>query len=822
MRLPLASNLMSRDGTLAKDARLVNCFVESKGEQSAVVSRPGISQKFDLTAGNGNGMVNWRGTFYAICGDTLTQGPTEQPVTDGSIWSKTADTSGPGPSARHQNAYAYDTSADTVWMGVTSTSSDSPAIWKSVAKGSMTNVGTATSLGIRANAAYLWHGGKLWCFGGYNSSGASFHQSVWSSSDGATWTQETASAPWSARYNSCVVSFGGYIWLYGGIVSGHANNYEMWRSSDGVNWTNTSSSPGANVIGFSLVAHGSSMFLLGSNTAYTTYVVYSTTDGVTWNSVCANVGSDCYYAAFASHAGKLWIVGSGAGRREVLSSPTGATWTQASATAAFPATGVSNMRGVITDGVSLYTVPNNSDQSWWKATNNIPGGYAFTVADFPTNFTNTSAAESTDYLFLKNETDAWVLTFGTPGTLTQVTDGDYPANTVPGCAYLDGYIFVMDAAGTIYNSTLENPLSWNSLDYITAEGESDYGVALVKHNNYIVALKSTSIEAFYDAANPTGSPLSPVANSPYKIGCANGWSVAEVDGKVFFLSQTNSQGKSVHFFPAESVTPTEAATEDVKRILASSDLSNLRAFAMRMSGHTFYVLNLLSDGVSLVYDLTTGMWSTWTYRAAAASVTLTSLTQANGIATAIKTAHGFADGDVVTHAGATPTGYNVTANVTVIDANTYTFHVSDALSSPATGTITAAGTTETHFPFSAFCSAGGVDYVQHESNGVIYEISPSYTNDNGQHIDVHARLPKLDNGEAKRKTLGSLEIIGDKANATAMIRWTDDDYSTYSKYRHVDLSKDRAKIHRLGSFSRRSFEIRFTDDAQMRLSEIEI
>jgi len=92
-------------------------------------------------------------------------------------------------------------------------------------------------------------------------------------------------------------------------------------------------------------------------------------------------------------------------------------------------------------------------------------------------------------------------------SVTAVVDADYPAITVPGTAAVDGYVFVMDPLGVIYNSDLEDPTSWNALNFITAEIESDYGVALTKHLNYVLALGTRSYELFDNAANATGSPL---------------------------------------------------------------------------------------------------------------------------------------------------------------------------------------------------------------------------------------------------------------------------------------------------------------------------
>jgi len=79
------------------------------------------------------------------------------------------------------------------------------------------------------------------------------------------------------------------------------------------------------------------------------------------------------------------------------------------------------------------------------------------------------------------------------------------------------------------------------------------------------------------------------------------------------------------------------------------------------------------------------------------TVTLTTLTQIAGTATATKVGHGFRDGDTVTHAGAAQAGYNIAAVITVVDADSYTFTVAGGTVSPATGTITATGADQAVF-----------------------------------------------------------------------------------------------------------------------------
>ena len=63
------------------------------------------------------------------------------------------------------------------------------------------------------------------------------------------------------------------------------------------------------------------------------------------------------------------------------------------------------------------------------------------------------------------------------------------------------------------------------------------------------------------------------------------------------------------------------------------------------------------------------------------------ITRVSTTATVSCTAHGFSTGDSVIIAGATPSGYNGTYTVTVVDANTFTYTCSGALATPATGNI---------------------------------------------------------------------------------------------------------------------------------------
>jgi len=67
-----------------------------------------------------------------------------------------------------------------------------------------------------------------------------------------------------------------------------------------------------------------------------------------------------------------------------------------------------------------------------------------------------------------------------------------------------------------------------------------------------------------------------------------------------------------------------------------------------------------------------------------------------------------------------------------------------------------------------------------------------------------------------------LELIGNKANGTAYVRHSDDDYVTNSTYRPVDLNADRSILRRLGAARRRSFEIKYLDNTALLMGAADI
>ena len=410
-----------------------------------------------------------------------------------------------------------------------------------------------------------------------------------------------------------------------------------------------------------------------------------------------------------------------------------------------------------------------------------------------------------------------VQTWTNPTTVAGSTN--YPATTVRGVVYLDGTYYVMTPAGSIYGSGLEDPTSWSSLNVIQSRMEPDGGICLARQLNMIVAFSQYSTEFFYDAGNPTGSPLSPFPSAFIEIGCASANSVAQIENTIFFMGVSKAKGRSI--YRLDGTTQTMVSTPAIDRLVNVDSLADVSSYCIKISGHGFYILTLRTTGITLVFDYNVGQWSKWTQLTLSATQTITSMTWANNQVTAIKTAHGYSDGDCIVVASSSPVGYNGTYVISVIDANTYTYTLTTAPGTYVSG-ATSAVYTESYFNMASYTSGGGFDLVQDSTTGSVYAIDSNIYQDSGKPIKFRIRTPKFDGGDNKTKFFPRLEIIGDKVSATTYLRYSNDDYQTWSNYRPIDMSLQRSKLDRLGKGRRRAFDMINYDNQPMRIESLEL
>lgn len=412
-------------------------------------------------------------------------------------------------------------------------------------------------------------------------------------------------------------------------------------------------------------------------------------------------------------------------------------------------------------------------------------------------------------------------TWTDPTTVTgsYAVDSDYPVTTVRGIVYLDGTYYVMTPEGSIYGSAINNPLSWSALNVIQSQSEPDNGVMLARQLNNIVSFGDYSTEFFYDAANAVGSPLLPNEPSFLEVGCAVAESVAQTDNSCYFMGVTKQKGRGL--YRLVGTQPEYLSNPFIDRIFNGDSLASVSSFCVRIGGHIFYILYLGNTGVTLVYDSTMQQWAYWTVSTLQDPVEIDDASWSNGLVTVEQSAHGYNDGDLVVIASSNPSAYDgeYTINVTTINNFTY-----DLVSDPGTyvGSATSANYVQEPFAVASYTSGGNLDIIQDSTTGFVYLLDNGTYEDNGNPIDVLIQTFKFDGGDNQKKFISQLEIIGDKVDSTAYVRYTNDDYQSWSNYRPVNLIAQRSLLNRQGQLRRRAIDVRHHDNVPLRLESVEL
>lgn len=475
-------------------------------------------------------------------------------------------------------------------------------------------------------------------------------------------------------------------------------------------------------------------------------------------------------------------------------------------------------------------------------TNATPSGYNYfatslpsstVVVTSPTTFTYSLGLNSTptspatgNITATQNTTVGATFTFTIAGSPATPATGTITAaggrNTARGIAYLNGYFAVMDIYGVLYNSAPDDPSAWNALEFTAADSESGAGVALAQLHNYIFCFKQWSTEPFYDRQDTQhGSPFSRLSTGFTEIGCASGDSLAQLDGALIWMAQTRQNGRSIYVM--QGTQQTKISTPDIDRVLKLDDLANVRAWGMKISGHGFYVLSLVTSNLTLIYDQSSGQWGKWTTLTLDASKSVTSITLSGTTATVtVGSAHGLSDGDPVTISGAVPTGYNGINQASYVSTTVFTVEVAAGLTTPATGTILAYPYTESYYKFTHFANALGRYMTLHTSNGHLYEISPDLYQDAGIPIPTFFRTIRMDGGSTDYKGMSKAILVADKVSDTMMIRWSDDDSTTFTAYRPMTMSDPQPQVRRSKEFRRRSIEMKHTGNNPIQCTALEL
>lgn len=118
----------------------------------------------------------------------------------------------------------------------------------------------------------------------------------------------------------------------------------------------------------------------------------------------------------------------------------------------------------------------------------------------------------------------------------------------------------------------------------------------------------------------------------------------------------------------------------------------------------------------------------------------------------------------------------------------------------------------------------GAAYLLHSSNGCVYKVDPTKYTDDGIAILVDVTTNKYDMDTYKRKFMRNLRPVGDQyaSGNTLDVRWSDDDYQTWSNTKTITLTDGFPNWARLGCFRRRAFNLKHSANYPLRMESMEI
>jgi hypothetical protein len=361
--------------------------------------------------------------------------------------------------------------------------------------------------------------------------------------------------------------------------------------------------------------------------------------------------------------------------------------------------------------------------------------------------------------------------------------GSFPADIAHGGAILDGYLFVMDSDGTIWNSDLNDASTFSAGNNIDTEREEDGGIYLGKHHDHLIALGERTAEFFYDNANPTNSPLNRREDIAYTIGCADGNSIWEESDTTVFVGSELSTGLSVYVLEnfkfriisngAMDALLTQSLTRDNYSIFGSGFSAN---------GHKFYIMTIhttpstIDPEVTYVYDFKTGLWHEW-------ETTINSLTNFPVIDWSIRAGQSVRSG----------TGILSNGDVVIVN-NTYT----------PQDTI------------------GANDYVlpaTYVDAGYITDTAAS-----GTALAMKVRFGQFDGETNNNKFMHYLRPrMNNTANSqTLTVTWSDNNNDNFITGGTIDTQYQHGDLHRLGRFYRRNIELQYAGTEQLFIESLEV
>lgn len=187
---------------------------------------------------------------------------------------------------------------------------------------------------------------------------------------------------------------------------------------------------------------------------------------------------------------------------------------------------------------------------------------------------------------------------------TKITDVDF----VPGdtCDFMDGYFIVGRTDSAEFGlSALYDGLSWDALDFATAESSPGNIVRVKVENGNVILFKGQNAE-FWGASGAADFPFARIGSSAIEWGLASRWSLCNYMDSLIFLRK-NRLG-AVQVCVLSGYTAQVVSTPEMDFLFSTYIAESATAFTYMVSGHPMYQITFPDDDITWVYDGLTKEW----------------------------------------------------------------------------------------------------------------------------------------------------------------------------------------------------------------------
>jgi hypothetical protein len=372
--------------------------------------------------------------------------------------------------------------------------------------------------------------------------------------------------------------------------------------------------------------------------------------------------------------------------------------------------------------------------------------------------------------------------------IAKILDADFvtTGSTVSAFVEMDGYVFYANADGYVYNSDLNSVSAYTSTGKVAAQMAPDPPNAVARHKNLVIGWGHSSMEAFYNAGNASGSPLTRAVQFFSRVGALDQRSVATLADDIYFVGSAKYGDVSV--MRLRNLAPQPVSTPAVNKILGTvvSTGGYVYLSAFQLGGHPYVAafatigtddtdLLLLETGEELLLETSDSIVLEMDPNASASFARMLVYNAALDV---------WSEWDC--------------------DEATYV----------------------------AGIGSGGVNQViatsRVKTDGKVYTIKPASGGeahrDDGSTYSMEIRTARIDHGTEYRKFVKCVRLVADdQSSGTVTLEASDDDYDSWVTLGTFDLTKKDKRIYRCGSYrGGRAYRLTHSADAAFRAEALEI